>query len=118
MVNTTPTTGRPIQVWPLREAEERELGAKPVDETDAAVLAELLRLERERSANLQTALESNRRIGLAVGLVMAEYHLGPEAAFDVLRRSSQATNRKLRELAEDVIAKATPAADVASDDAQ
>jgi curved DNA-binding protein CbpA len=52
---------------------------------------------------LRIARDSNRRIGMALGMVMNQLHVNDEQAFDVLRRISQNTNRKLRDVAEDVI---------------
>ena len=52
---------------------------------------------------LRIARDSNRRIGMAMGIVMNQRHVTDEQAFDILRRTSQNTNRKLRDVAEDVI---------------
>jgi curved DNA-binding protein CbpA len=52
---------------------------------------------------LRIARDSNRRIGIAMGIVMNRLHVNDEQAFDVLRRTSQNTNRKVRDVAEDVI---------------
>ena len=52
---------------------------------------------------LKEALDSNRRIGMAMGLVMGQLQVTDEEAFDALRRISQNTNRKLRDVADDVI---------------
>ena len=40
---------------------------------------------------------------MAMGIVMNQRHMDEEDAFDVLRRTSHNTNRKLRDIAEDVI---------------
>lgn len=56
-----------------------------------------------RAEDLAVALGSNRRIGMALGIVMARYHLTEGAAFDRMRELSNATNRKLRDLADAVI---------------
>ncbi len=52
--------------------------------------------------NLEKALESNREIGIAVGIIMAYRKLTREDAFNVLRVASQNSNRKLRDLAAEV----------------
>jgi AmiR/NasT family two-component response regulator len=57
----------------------------------------------DKIANLETALKSSRRIGMAMGILMAQFRIREEQAFDMLRDASQAHNRKLRDLAEDVI---------------
>jgi GAF domain-containing protein len=56
------------------------------------------------SKHLQTALDTARVIGRAQGVIMARERCSSDAAFDVLRRASQRTNRKLREIAEEIVA--------------
>ncbi len=53
--------------------------------------------------NLEKALETNRRIGMAVGVIMATYRLTPERSFEMLRLASMNRNRKLRDVAEAVV---------------
>lgn len=55
-----------------------------------------------KAENLLQGLESNREIGVAVGVLMARHHLTRQQAFDVLRVASQNTNRKLVEIATQV----------------
>lgn len=76
---------------------------------------------RLRVAQLETALESNRLIGEALGLVMAEFHLSHDHAWDLLRRLSQHSNRKLVRVSADIVRdhhellrSASPAGDVAA----
>ena len=69
---------------------------------DDDLLLTLARLDQE-VRSLQAALLSNRRIGVAVGIVMSELRVTETAAFEALRRISMDTNRKLRDVAEDVI---------------
>jgi hypothetical protein len=57
---------------------------------------------QERAVNLERALESNRDIGVAIGVLMALHKVTREQAFDLLRMASQAKHRKVRELARDV----------------
>ncbi|HKX15415.1 MAG TPA: ATP-binding protein [Propionibacteriaceae bacterium] len=52
---------------------------------------------------LQQALQTNRTIGTAMGIVMASYELDANRAFKVLVRTSQQTNRKLHDIATDVV---------------
>jgi hypothetical protein len=66
-------------------------------------LHEQLVTAQTRIGHLETALASNRRIGIAVGILMARDRLTEQAAFDRLSRHSQQRNIKLRELAEQVI---------------
>ncbi|EME23111.1 GAF and ANTAR domain-containing protein [Rhodococcus triatomae] len=57
----------------------------------------------EDIASLRAGLESNREIGKAIGLLMAVEDISAEAAFDVLRRTSQQMNRKVTDLARDLV---------------
>lgn len=58
---------------------------------------------RARIEHLQIALQTNRRIGMAIGILMADQKLTADEAFDRLRTASQHSGRKLRDIAEDVI---------------
>jgi hypothetical protein len=73
----------------------------------SAQLQALLADERRTTANLHTALESNREIGKAIGVLMWSYKLTSEQCFDLLRDVSQHTNRKIRDIAGDVCATGT-----------
>jgi GAF domain-containing protein len=57
----------------------------------------------EQNGHLRAALDSNRRIGVAMGVIMATYKTTDDQAFDLLRMASQHSHRKLRDVAEDVI---------------
>jgi GAF domain-containing protein len=52
---------------------------------------------------LQTALQSRHLIGVAQGILMAQYDMGLETAFEVLRRYSSHANVKLRDIAMQVV---------------
>jgi AmiR/NasT family two-component response regulator len=69
--------------------------------THAAVTVSAV-LARERAANLEIALTSNRSIGVAMGVLMATYKITREEAFDLMRMASQRSHRKLRDIATDV----------------
>ncbi|MGW5241593.1 ANTAR domain-containing protein [Monashia sp. NPDC004114] len=58
---------------------------------------------REEAASLRQGLQSNREIGKAVGLLMAAHHISGEAAFGLLRSTSQDLNMKLAHVAAQVI---------------
>jgi hypothetical protein len=64
--------------------------------------------ERRRASNLEFALDTNREIGKAVGLLMAEHNIGSEQAFEILRHASQTMNRKVRELAHEIVSRSEP----------
>ena len=55
---------------------------------------------------LEEALESRGVIEQAKGILMAWQGCAPDDAFQILRRASQRENRKLRVIAEDIVAKA------------
>jgi len=60
-------------------------------------------LANDRVRNLQRALASNRQIGVAIGVLMHEHRLTQAQAFDVLRAASQDSNRKLADIAIEVV---------------
>lgn len=68
-----------------------------------AALAFARAREREQIAGLEQAVASNRAIGMAIGILMAIRRVSQQEAFDLLRVTSQRANRKLREIAEDVV---------------
>jgi hypothetical protein len=53
--------------------------------------------------NLEKALQSNRQIGMAVGVIMATHRLTPERSFELMRLASMNHNRKLRDVADSVV---------------
>jgi tetrahydromethanopterin S-methyltransferase subunit F len=81
----------------------------PSDPQLAAAQARILQLDAELQlaqrniADLTTALESNRDIGAAIGIVMVTRGIESQAAFDLLRRASQSRHAKLRDVARDVV---------------
>ena len=82
----------------VRRLRSPDRAARPV--VRLAQLAVALRLERD---NLHLALETNRTISAAVGIIMALHHLTHDDAFDLLVSVSQNHNRKLRDVAEAVL---------------
>ena len=63
--------------------------------------------QTELNEQLRRALLTSRTIGVAIGIVMAKQSVTQEAAFDMLRKLSNDTNRKLRDVAEHVVATGT-----------
>jgi AmiR/NasT family two-component response regulator len=57
-----------------------------------------------RAANLQAAMQSREAIEQAKGILMERHRITAEVAFAELREASQTTNRKLREVAEHLVA--------------
>src|SRR5215207_11428684 len=57
----------------------------------------------DQARNLSIAMESRAVIEQAKGVLMVTHRVGPDAAFDMLRRRSQSLNRKLHAVAADVV---------------
>jgi AmiR/NasT family two-component response regulator len=57
----------------------------------------------ETAKHMQHALESRKTIDMALGILIATHHCSPERAFAILSQTSQRHNRKLRELAGDLV---------------
>ena len=60
------------------------------------------RMASRRAENLSKALQSNREIGVAMGVLMNQHRFTRQEAFDVLRVASQNSNRKLAHIAVEV----------------
>jgi GAF domain-containing protein len=58
---------------------------------------------RDMAENLQTALESRAVIDQAKGILIERYKLTADQAFQLLVRASMTTNRKLRDIADDLV---------------
>jgi len=84
--------------------EDHEIG-QLLAERAAIVLAGTAQLwEAQRTIDqLTAAVESRQVIGQAIGLLMGRYGIGSDEAFDRLRRTSQQQNRKLREIASQIV---------------
>ncbi len=82
------------------EAVTAFAGYAAVAATNANIHASTATLAR----NLERALDSRAVIDQAKGVLMARHGLAPGAAFDLLSEQSQRSNRKLREIAEELVA--------------
>jgi hypothetical protein len=60
---------------------------------------------RELVAQLQDALANRAVIEQAKGMIMAQSRCTSDQAFDVLRRASQRTNRKVRDIATELVSR-------------
>jgi GAF domain-containing protein len=71
----------------------------------AAAIANMHLYESSRSLldHMRVAAQSRAVIDQARGILMAEHRCGPDEAFDILRRKSQHSNRKIRDLAEEIV---------------
>ncbi len=92
-----------------RRRQGRELtgsGEQSADAPSATELAELrTRVEtaEHRADNLERALTSNRRIGMAIGILLERLHVPEEQAFALLREESMRQNVRLAQVAEQVV---------------
>ena len=57
---------------------------------------------RDQNENLKQALQSNREVGVAIGILMSKQLVTQQQGFDLLRIASQHSHRKLREVAQEV----------------
>lgn len=79
------------------------------DESDEAVAHILARhasvavATARREENLAAAVDARKLVGQAMGILMERFDLDADRAFAVLRRYSQNTNRKLRDVAQELI---------------
>lgn len=73
---------------------------------DRELIAELRAdgmLQHDHVTQLEAALRSSRKIGAALGIVMATQKVSEAIAFGMLISASQQTNRKLRVVAEEIL---------------
>lgn len=88
----------------VRREQGAELQTRTSDAAELMVrMADDLAEARDRIRNLEIALQTNRRIGQALGIVMERFKVTEEVAFDALRTASQHNHCKLREVAEHVV---------------
>ena len=88
--------------------EARQLLPLLADQVMTAVgNAELYESSQTLAMHLERALESRGVIERAKGVLIARQGCDPDEAFDILRRASQRLNRKLRDIAADLVANAT-----------
>jgi len=68
-------------------------------QTEVPDLSEQAKVLAHQVETLTQALETRTQIATAVGMLMARENVSNEKAFLILRRASQRTNRKLRDIA-------------------
>ncbi|MDO9486358.1 MAG: ANTAR domain-containing protein [Actinomycetota bacterium] len=99
--------------WALSSSADDYLGAPLSSEFLGARIHSLLAARHrselaltsasDRTAHLERALDTNRCIGIALGILMATEKITADLAFQRLKAASQKSNRKLRDIADDVI---------------
>ena len=88
----------------VKPFEPAELLARLAVHHELAALRKFALDEAEnRSANLERALTSNRQIGAAIGILMAVHKVTSEGAFALLCEASNTRNRRLRDVADQVV---------------
>ncbi len=79
--------------------------------TEHAAAAIAAELSEDRAHNLEAALTNSRMIGTAVGILIERFRIPQGHAFAKLREASQDTNRKLSDIATEVVETGTLAGD-------
>lgn len=64
--------------------------------------SDILGLEKKKR-DLVNALENNKSISVAIGILMERYHLGEIDAFDAIRNFARSERKKLLEIAEELV---------------
>jgi AmiR/NasT family two-component response regulator len=108
MTRSSTSVPEPVhEAHAIPTSESRLVDEVQVDltETEQFILETLERLDAAdtEAAHLRRALDHSRDIGAAVGVLMALRKVTREEAFELLRRASQDQNRKLHQLALDVV---------------
>jgi ANTAR domain-containing protein len=78
-------------------------------DVDRAMIAELQAdgvLSQEHAEHLEQALRTSRTIGAAIGMIVASRQVSPDEAFGILKQASQHSNRKLRDIAAELVEQA------------
>ena len=90
-------------------ADKADLRAEEMQsrvDLDRELIAELQAdgvLSREHAAQMEEALRTSRVIGAAIGLIMAGRLVTQDEAFEILKGASSSSNRKLRDLAAEIV---------------
>jgi ANTAR domain-containing protein len=80
-----------------------EQGPRAPSATELAELRTRAETAEHRAHNLEQALTSKRRIGMAIGILLERRHVPEEQASELLRRESMRRNVRLAQVAEEVV---------------
>lgn len=99
---------------PRRISLDEMIAADLLAQAFGLAVERIVALQRsaDKQANLETAIESHRLVGQAVGILVERHKLLPGQAFDLLKQASQNRNLKLREVALRVIETGVEPADI------
>ena len=101
--------GEAVFLWNRRAATRVDRVAAEALVAQAVQLVDQQRSEQAAVAatsavrNLTIALQNSRQIGMAMGVLMSALRITQDEAFEALRIASQRSNRKLRDVAQDVV---------------
>jgi hypothetical protein len=87
-------------------ADQRMRAIEAASAVDREMIVELQAagvVSQEHAAQMEVAQRSSRTIGAAIGMIMASRQVGDDEAFAILKGASQNSNRKLRDIAEDLV---------------
>jgi hypothetical protein len=90
---------------------ERTAAADQRADIDREMILELQAdglVSEQHARDLSVALTSSRTIGAAIGILMTSREISADDAFAILRQTSQDTNRKVREIAAEIVGAAAP----------
>jgi GAF domain-containing protein len=90
-------------VGAFTDAHERSLRVFADQASIALANAQVYWDARQLSENLSQAIESRETISQAVGILIAVGGRAPEEAFQILVNASQRENRKVRDIAQDIV---------------
>jgi AmiR/NasT family two-component response regulator len=90
----------------MKRLDESRLRLAATREKLAGARSEREALHESAFARLQAKLDSLPVIEQAKGILIARSGCQPEEAFDILRRASQRSNVKVRDLAAEIVARA------------
>jgi GAF domain-containing protein len=115
-ITHTMSIGLPVERRTVGALNVYGIGDGPFDETTAELAtafasyaavavanAGLYATTATLAGNLHKALESRAVIDQAKGILMGGHHCSADAAFDLLVRQSRESNRKLRDIAQDIV---------------
>lgn len=91
----------------FNDAARKRAEVFAVQAATAVALSQQLRTQERRSGQAAEALRSRSAIDQALGILMAQEQCDAETALGLLRRHSQTTNQKLRDVAVRLVERAT-----------
>ena len=87
--------------------DDQSTGAVFASQAAVALANALTHEQSERTiTELEGGMHTRQVVGQAIGILMASRHVDSEAAFDILKRISQRTNVKLRDISQQLVKRA------------